>query len=97
MRLIQRHQVSDETFRIVTRNHFPTFRWRGGAGEAECVRRTLVTDSAFFIEETIRGHVRIEVDAARRIKMHVMPGRGVHRRLANRLLWPWRSSGLRPG
>lgn len=89
MRLIQRHQVSHETFRIISGNHFPSFRWRIGTGELQRVGRTLVTDAAFFVEETIRWHVRVEVDAARRIKMHVMPGSGIHWRQSRRLLGPW--------
>src|SRR5436190_17510302 len=95
MRLIERHHVSDQAFRVVSGNNFPAFRRRVGTGELQCIHGTCVTDSALFVKETISRHVRIEVDAAWRIKMHMMPGGGIHRWFANGLNWPGWACDLR--
>src|SRR5438034_8465324 len=97
MRLIERHHVSDKAFRVVSGNNFPTFRRRVGTGKLQSIHGTCVTDSALFVKETISRHDRIEVDAAWRIKVHMMPGRGIHWWFANRLNWPRRACGLRTG
>src|SRR5260370_8067210 len=82
MRLIARHQISDETFRIKSGNDLPTL-WRSiGAGKLQSVDGRCVTDLARLIKETVRWHVRIDVDAARGIEMLVMPGNRVVCRLA---------------
>src|SRR5260370_3871935 len=77
MRLIARHQISDETFRIKSGNDLPTL-WRSiGAGKLQSVDGRCITDLARLIKKTVRRHVRIDVNAARRIEMLVMPGNGV--------------------
>src|SRR5260370_35750518 len=82
MRLIARHQISDETFRIKSGNDLPTL-WRSiGAGKLQSVDGRCVTELARLIKETVRWHVRIDVDAARGIEMLVMPGNRVDWRLA---------------
>src|SRR5260370_25851690 len=82
MRLIARHQISDETFRIKSGNDLPTL-WRSiGAGKLQSVDRRCITDLARLIKKTVRRHVRIDVNAARGIKVSMMPGSGVDWRLA---------------
>src|SRR5207237_5560886 len=91
MRLVERHQVSDQTFRVETGNNLPAFRWRVGTGELQSVRRERVTNAAPFIKETIGRHVRISVYDERRLKMQMMPGREVHKWLACGEKWHWPS------
>ena len=62
------------------------------AGKLQSVCRTLLMDATLFVEEPVGRHVRINIDAARRIKMHMVPSRGVHRWLANGLNWPRRAN-----
>src|SRR5438309_8470261 len=82
MRLIARNQVGDETFRIESGNDLPTL-WRSfGAVELQSIDRRCITDLALFIKKTIRWHVRIDVNAAWRIEMLVMPGNRVDWRFA---------------
>src|SRR5262245_4973244 len=92
MRLVERHHVRNETFRVVSRNDLPAFWWRVPTGELQSICRTLVTDAALFVKKTVGRHVRINVDAARGIKMHMVPCRGIHWRLANGLNWPRRAN-----
>src|SRR5947207_12612584 len=92
MRLVERHHVRNETFRVVSGNDLPAFWWRVPTGEFQSVCRALVTDAALFIKETVGWHVRINVDAAREIKMYMLPGCGIHRWLANGLNWPRRAN-----
>src|SRR4029077_16998741 len=92
MRVVERHHVRNETFRVVGGNDLPTFLWRIRTGKLQSVCGTLLMHAALFIEEPVGRHVRINVDAARRIKMHMVPSRGVHRWLANGLNWPRRAN-----
>src|SRR6266508_4207216 len=92
MRLIERHHVSDKAFRVVNWNNFPAFRRRVGTGELQSIHGTCVTDAALFVKETISRHVRIDVDAAWRIKVHMMPGGGIHRWISNCLHRPAHAS-----
>src|SRR5260370_25230560 len=94
MRLIARHQISDETFRIKSGNDLPTL-WRSiGAGKLQSVDGRCVTDLARLIKETVRWHVRIDVDAARGIEMLVMPRNRVDWQLAT--CWSPAPHGGRP-
>src|SRR5260370_38559818 len=92
MRLVARHQIGDETFRIESGNDLPAL-WRSfGAGKLQSIDGRGITDLALFIKKTIRRHVRIDINAARRIKMPVMPGDRIDWRFAN-----WRRPGRHGG
>jgi hypothetical protein len=79
MRLIERHQISYETFGVVGWNNFPAFTRCFVASQMENIGRLLPPDAAFLIEKFVGRHIRIEVQAARRIEMLVMPGGRVGR------------------
>jgi hypothetical protein len=79
MGLIERHQISYETLGVVGWNNFPAFARCFVASQMESIVRLLPSDGAFLIEEFVGRHVRIEVQAARRIEMLMMPGGRVGR------------------
>ena len=74
MRLIERHQISYETFGVVGWNNFPAFFRCVVASQMESIGRLLPPNGAFLIEKFVGWHVRIEIQTARRIEMLVMPG-----------------------
>ena len=79
MRLIERHQISYETFGVVGWNNFPAFPWRFVASQMKSIGGLLPPDAAFLIEKLIGRHVRIQVQAVRGIEMLMMPGGRVGR------------------
>ena len=95
MRLIERHQISNETFGFIARNNFPT-RWRRlAAAQFKSVCRTLAINLVFLVKKFVSRHGRIHVvriHAPRRIKMSMMPGRGINGRHSVRI-WRSRSGG----
>jgi len=65
MRLIERHQISDETLRVISGNDLPTNGWRVAARELECVGGRFASDETPFIKKTIGRHVRVDRETAR--------------------------------
>src|SRR5205809_3197260 len=56
MRLIERHQISIETFGLVGWNNFPAWRRRVSALELQCVGRALATDRMFLVKKFVSRH-----------------------------------------